>query len=113
MAKQAFAEEADINNIMQRYAETGLLPSGTLQHQFGDFTQAEDYDTLLNRVIEAQEQFMELPSSIRDRFANSPAELFKFMQDPANEDEAVRLGLIPGPEPEPPKVEPPAPEPEE
>ena len=45
-------------------------------------------------VVKAEEAFMTLPAVVRARFANDPAGIFTFLQDPANRDEAVKLGLI-------------------
>jgi hypothetical protein len=38
--------------------------------------------------------FEDLPAEVRFRFDNKPAELLKFMSDPANADEAIDLGLF-------------------
>jgi len=111
--KQSFKEEANINNIMHQYIQTGVMPSGRHQLQFGDFTSPDQYADLLNRVLEARQDFDTLPSDIRDRFANSPEQLIKFMSNPDNEAEAIKLGLIPDPNPDPAPVEPSAPVPEE
>ena len=55
-----------------------------------------------NFVIEAGEMFDALPSRIRKRFNNSPAQLLEFLADTANVSEAISLGLISAPvEPEP------------
>ena len=37
---------------------------------------------------------MALPSDVRSRFGNNPAELLDFLNDNSNYDEAIRLGLI-------------------
>lgn len=109
--KQSFAEEADINNIMHQYVKTGILPSGTHQLNFGDFSSGEEYADLLGKILDARADFDLLDSSIRERFANSPEQLIRFMSNPDNKEEAIRLGLLPDPkakvvEPTTPKVEP-------
>lgn len=99
MAKQAFKDECDINTIMSKYEKTGLIEHvQNVQGSYGDFTSVQDYQLSLNQVIAAQEAFDALPAKIRQRFANDPAHLMSFLQDDANLDEAVRLGLVP-PEP--------------
>lgn len=114
MAKQAFKDECDINTIMSKYQRTGLIEHvQRVQGSYGDFTSVQDYQLSLNQVIEAQDAFDALPSSVRKRFNNEPTQLMAFISDDANYDEAVRLGLIerkePAPAPSPPKpTEPPA-----
>lgn len=115
--KQEFKDECDINRLMARYQKTGNLShiAGELA-QYGDFTQIADFHTALNQVIEAESAFASLPAEVRDRFRNQPANLLRFLEDPANTDEAVQLGLAErSTDPEtptlPPVVEtPPAPE---
>ena len=53
-----------------------------------------DYQDAYNMVVKAEEAFMTLPAAVRARFANDPAGIFAFLQDPSNRDEAVQLGLI-------------------
>lgn len=106
MAKQSFADECNINNIMSKYQRTGLIDHvAKVQGSYGDFTSVQDYQLSLNQVIEAQDAFDELPSSVRKRFGNNPAELMAFLSDPDNREEAVKLGLV---EPPPPKPKEPA-----
>lgn len=96
--QQQFAKEADINNIMMQYQRTGILGnpltgSGRTP-MFGDFSTGTDFTSVQNRIVEVQRQFMRLPSNIRSRFNNDPAMLLDFIADPANKDEAIKLGLI-------------------
>jgi len=73
---------------------------------FGDFTSYDDYHSSLNQIIEAQDAFEALPSSMRKRFGNDPGELLAFLEDPANNEEAVKLGLRQAPPPPPPEAPP-------
>lgn len=79
------------------FAQHGLdaLATHTRSPIFGDFTDAptslqEAYD----RILDAQANFMELPSAVRERFANDPMRLLSFLADPANRAEAEKLGLV-------------------
>lgn len=101
MTKQSYKEEADINNIVNQYHRTGLLPQGTRQPMFGDFSSGDDFAESLIRIQEAQADFDALPSAIRTEFGNDPAQLLSFMQDPENLEEAIEMGLYPAPEKEP------------
>lgn len=95
LTRQEFAEDADINNIMRKYS-SGFPSSfsGSRPPLFGDFSNVPDYQTALNKVIDAQERFSELPSQLRRRFDNDPGKLLEFLSSDANRDEAVKLGLI-------------------
>lgn len=103
LTRQEFAAEADINNIMSKYA-AGLapIPSGDRTPLFGDFSDIGDYQSNMQRMIDAQEQFMQLPSKIREKFRNDPGELLEFLADESNRDEAIKIGLINNPKPEKP-----------
>lgn len=108
LTKQSFQDECDINVIMARYEKTGQLDHvNTARPEFGDFAAVPDYQTAMNTVLEANSMFDAMPSGIRDRFGNDPAQLLAFVNDPANREEAIELGIVdrPPPEPAPQKVE--------
>jgi phage internal scaffolding protein len=94
LAQQHFKDECDINNILQKFNVTGLLPQAPLSPRYGDFSGIGDYHTALNRVIAAQDEFESLPAQIRARFNNDPAQLIEFLQDETNRPEAEDLGLV-------------------
>lgn len=99
LTKQSFAAESDINNIMSNWSRTGILPvSDRVPPSFGDFTGSSDFQELQNRVIAVRTAFDGLPSHVRSRFENDPARLLAFLQDPANAEEAIKLGLVTAPE---------------
>lgn len=108
--KQQFREESDVNVIMARWRKTGILPSGNAKEpMYGDFSNAGDYLEMTGKVTAAKDSFQALPAKIRSRFHHNPGELIDFMADPANEEEAIEMGVIP--DPSKPELEP-APEPE-
>lgn len=93
--KQSFKDESDINNIMRRYAKTGQLPDLIRRDpQYGDFSEATEYQEALNLVIRAQAQFEALDARVRDRFGNDPARFLEFVQNGENAEEMVKLGLM-------------------
>lgn len=100
LAQQHFKDDCDVNVIVSRFIKTGQLPQVTAQAMYGDFLDAPNsYQDALNAVIQAQDGFDELPAKLRERFANDPYELLKFVSDEKNRDEAISLGLIPSPAP--------------
>ena len=98
LTQQQFKEECDINNIIARYETTGLLTDplhpGTRIPQFGDFSNVPDYLHAQTIIARTREAFEALPSKIRDRFDNDPAQMLEFLQDESNREEAVKLGFI-------------------
>lgn len=93
--EQTHVGSTNINAIMRKYRKTGELPppreGGKL---YGDFGAAEDYHTTQNRLIEANAQFMDMPSHLRTRFDNDAGLFFQFVNDPDNLEEAQEMGLI-------------------
>lgn len=95
-AKQEFRDECDVNVIMRRVLASGeALPEGV--GTYGDFSDAVDFLEAQLVVKRAEEQFMSLPSRVRDRFNNDPAALLDFVhgaRTPERLAEARELGLL-------------------
>lgn len=92
--QQAFKEDADINVIVRRFGLTGQLPENVRVPVSGDFTGITDFQSAMQAVVAAQAAFNELPAEVRARFRNDPQELMAFMEDDANREEAIKLGLV-------------------
>ena len=93
LTQQQFKEESDINNIVDRFMKTGHLPDPVSMPQYVDYEGIFDFQSAMNVVRQADENFMRMDAKVRSRFHNSPQEFLEFFADPANYDEAVRLGL--------------------
>lgn len=91
--KQSFKDECDINNIMARFQRTGQLPVTNRTPTYGDIADL-DFQGAMDLVAAGREMFATLPAKVRERFANDPAKLLQFMQDPENTPEARKLGLL-------------------
>lgn len=92
--KQSFKDECDINHIMARYQKTGVLDFAQKHApQYGDCTGVE-FQAGMQKIAQARSMFEELPSKLRLRFSNDPAEFLEFVQNPANREEAKELGLL-------------------
>lgn len=110
MAKQEFVSECDINNIIKEYLVTGQIQHVAARAAAGAFLDLPDHlDLQESMAIQAQATaaFGQLPSRVRERFANDPVSFLEFFQNPANREEAGSMGLleVPPPPPEPTKVE--------
>lgn len=93
LTQQQFKEESDINTIVDRFMKSGVLPTPINMPQFIDYEGVFDFQTAMNTVRQADENFMRLDAKVRSRFNNSPQEFLEFFADPENVDEAIRLGL--------------------
>lgn len=93
LTQQQFRDESDINNIVDRFMKTGHLPDPVSMPQYVDYEGVFDFQSAMNVVRAADENFMRMDAKVRSRFHNSPQEFLEFFADPANSDEAVRLGL--------------------
>jgi len=89
---QSQAEGTDINRIMKTYLRTGLVP----QRSGGRYedVSANDYMAMRNFIADKEALFGGLPARVRARFGNDPYQLLRFVQDPHNREEAIKLGLI-------------------
>ncbi len=111
-AKQQFAAECDINNIMAKYQTQGVLEHIAKNEGNYGFATSLDFRQGLEVVEEANDMFAELPSSTRKKFNNSPEEFLDWVQDPANAETLDEMGNIDPPEtPETPVIPAPPAEP--
>lgn len=96
MTKQEFVADCDIHNILAEFKVTGQikhLAANAAAGVYADLTNLPDYQEALNTVAIGQAAFDSLPSKLRARFENDPAKFLAFMEDPANQDEIIKLGL--------------------
>lgn len=99
--QQQYLDECDINRTFARFVKTGK-PIPQLAGAFYAALPDEDdldYRTALERMMDADEAFMQIPASIREVFRNDPLNMLEFLQNPANQDRAYELGLAVRPQP--------------
>jgi len=91
-AKQSMADECDINNIMAKYQKSGAL-THVNQHgaEYG-YADSVQFHDAMNIVADGNTMFADLPSSLRNRFVE-PGAFLDFVQDEANAEEMIELGL--------------------
>lgn len=107
MTDQQFADECDINKIVNKYLKTGddsLLQK--FRGQYADLTEIPDLQTAIETVNLANEAFESLPAKLRERFNNSPEQMIQFLhsEKPHDLEESIQLGLR-NPKP-PPQIDP-------
>lgn len=94
LTDQQWQKSCDVNTIIAKYKKTGEIKHlAAHQGQYADLSELPDLLTALNTVNTASSTFEQLPAQIRKYFANDPVELYTFLQDPKNDQEAIRLGL--------------------
>lgn len=96
MTKQAFVEQCDINNILKQFKLTGQIThmaANAAQGAYMDLPDELDYQASMNTILQGNEAFASLPSKVRTRFDNDPAQFLAFMADERNAEEIVQLGL--------------------
>ena len=91
--KQSEAEEADINTIVRRFNLTGQMPTNLRTPQYGDFDGIASFQDAMDRVRQAQENFMLIPADIRAKFGNDPGAFVEFAINPENLPELRKMGL--------------------
>lgn len=96
LTQQHMSESTDINNMVKRYTQGGQINLNKRQPTFG-VASAADFHTMQNAVADVRTQFNNLPSRLRSKFQNDPHMLLRWLENPANHDQAVKLGLIPPP----------------
>lgn len=98
--KQSFADETNINKIIERFNKTGQLPNLIKQDpKYGDYSNPQTYQESLNTIHLANEQFESLSAKVRNKFQNDPIKLLEFVSDPKNLEEMYNLGLAIRPAP--------------
>lgn len=96
--QQQFQDDVNINNIMEKFIQTGgyidpLIVNGK-EPIYGDVSAVADLRESMQIVQQAEEQFMQLPSQLREKFDHNPMNLLEFVADPANLEAAQKLGLV-------------------
>jgi len=93
LTQQQFKDESDINTIVDRFMKSGVMPTPINMPQYVDYEGVFDFQSAMNAVRAADENFMRMDAKIRARFNNSPQEFLEFFSNPENTQEAIRLGL--------------------
>lgn len=113
MVKQSDQGDADINVIVRRARQAGMLPPMQGTPRYGDFTGNGSFHDVLNQVHEAQEQFMLLPAAVRQACQNDVGVFLEKVHTDEGLLELAKLGLAEVSVPETAKPQPtPAPAPE-
>lgn len=93
MTKQSLADSADINKIIKKYHKTNIMPDlNKLEATYGEIT-SDDLQTATQKVMDANDAFMEVPSIIRMQFNNDAGSFINYATNPDNIDQMVEWRL--------------------
>ncbi len=93
-AKQSMKDECDVNLIVARFAETGLidhLADGI--PAFVDVSELGDYRSIIEQVRKVDEYFAGLPAGVRGEFGNDAARFMDYLESGASAEDLQKLGL--------------------
>ncbi|WNK12717.1 MAG: internal scaffolding protein [Microvirus sp.] len=93
LTHQSFADECDINTIIDRFGISGELPQNLNYTSNDEFVEIFDFQSAQNQIIEAEQSFMQLPAKVRYQFQNDAGKFVQFCSDANNVDEMIKLGL--------------------
>lgn len=91
---------SDINEIIRRSQISGQLHSAAdvnpnRQAIYGDFSSGEDFEQTNIKIAQLKEDFMTLPSDVRESFNNDPKNLLDAIDNPDPEiiDALAEIGI--------------------
>lgn len=94
MTDQSQLKETDINHIYSKYMKTGeinLINANV--GRYADLTEITDLGEMLEAVKFAKETFMTIPGELRAKFDNDPENFIAYLNDPQNDEEAIKYGF--------------------
>lgn len=96
LTRQEFRDECDINILMARYENTGVISHVARgEPAYFDCSEVPDLQQALAIVAHATDAFMTLPAKARAEFDNDPVRFHDFAVDPQNLPRMREWGLAP------------------
>ena len=89
LTQEHFKDECDINFMLARHGVLDPQPGSF----YCNFDTARDLRESLEYLREAEDSFLSLPASVREKFANDPANLLDFISRPENVSRFGEFGL--------------------
>lgn len=94
MTQQHFKDSCDINNILARYQETGVLEHVKTHGENYGFMSGQTFHEIMSQLTLAQSMFNDLPSEAREFFDHDPAKFLDYVDNPDIEDAAKRSQML-------------------
>ncbi len=93
-AKQSMKDECDVNMIVARFAETGLVDHVSEGIPvFVDVSELGDYRSVIEQVRKVDEYFAGLPADVRSEFKNDASRFMSYLESGASQEDLMKLGL--------------------
>lgn len=99
MAEQHTSHLTNLNYLISKYKPDELAAYMAARESYRreilghDFSQEPNLQESLNHVLVLRKNFEELPEKIKINFKNA-VEFYKFIDNPANQDKMIALGLL-------------------
>lgn len=91
---QSQKKECDVNSIMRKFRKTGQITHlSQRQGVYADVSQIPDLMGAMEQISFVQSAFDALPSELRFKLQNKPENLVDYLNDPKNDEEAIKYGL--------------------
>ena len=82
VTRQADAAQTSISEQMRLMISTGFKGVSFKEPRYGDFSGINDYHEAVNRLAQAEDDFMALPASVRAACDNDPGLFLEYVNDP-------------------------------
>jgi len=93
LAAQEMTPDTDINRIVETWVRTGMAPVSSAEALSGDFSDVDDYRTMLDKLNRAKAEFMTFDADVRSYFKNDPANLIDALHDESQTSKLVEFGI--------------------
>nr|AVQ10167.1 minor capsid protein [Gokushovirinae environmental samples] len=93
--QRQFKDQCNVNKIIEKFKRTGSVTHVRNAHDgvYMDLTELPSLQEAQEVIIAATKAFEAVPASIRQRFGHDPQQFINFLEDPNNNEEAIKLGL--------------------
>lgn len=94
--QQSARDASDINTIVARWRKDHVVPmTPGKRPMYGDFTTASDFQETLHRLHMAEEEFLALPSAVRNLCDNDPGKFLDLVHQEEGLKALVDVGFAP------------------
>ena len=77
MTRQDHKDECDINKIYAKTQRGEIVLAKDVMPEYGDFSNIDSYDVMLEAIMDAEDAFLKLPASVREEYGHDPAKYYE------------------------------------
>lgn len=93
LTEQSHKDSCNIDYLVAHHLRMGGIPPMP-ETQFVDLTQSLGYQDALNKVLQIDSLFESLPLAARDAYGHDPIKFMAAVEDPAERDRMIQLGIF-------------------